>query len=60
MKVKKIAEEWEIWNEEEETVKSEEEAKRLVVRKQNDRLQFILFLFFYFHFLFNYFTSFYF
>jgi len=28
--VKRVAEEWEIWDEEEETVKSEEEAKRLV------------------------------
>ena len=30
MNVKKIAEEWEIWNEEEEAVRSEEEAKKLV------------------------------
>jgi len=28
--VKKVAEEWEIWDEEEEAVKSEEEVKRLV------------------------------
>jgi len=30
MKVKRVAEEWEIWDEEEETVKSEAEAKKLV------------------------------
>jgi len=30
MEVKRIAEEWEIWNEEEEAAKSEAEAKKLV------------------------------
>jgi len=30
MNVKKVVEEWEIWNEKEETVKSEVEAKKLV------------------------------
>ena len=30
MKVKRVAEEWEIWNEEEEVAKSEAEAKKLV------------------------------
>ena len=30
MEIKKIAEEWKIWDEEEEVVKSEEEAKKLV------------------------------
>jgi len=30
MEVKKVAEEWKIWDEEEETVKSEEEARKLV------------------------------
>ena len=30
IKVKKIAEEWEIWNEEEKVAKSEEEVKRLI------------------------------
>ena len=30
MEVKKVVEEWEIWNEKEEMVKSEEEAKKLV------------------------------
>jgi len=30
MEVKKVAEEWEIWDEEEEVAKSEEEAKKLV------------------------------
>ena len=33
MEVKKVAEEWEIWDEEEETVKSEEEAKRQVPKR---------------------------
>ena len=28
--MKKVAEEWEIWNKEEEVAKSEEEARRLV------------------------------
>ena len=30
MEVKKVVEEWEIWNEKEEMVKSEEGAKKLV------------------------------
>jgi len=29
MKVKKVVEEWEIWNKEEKAAKSEEEAKKL-------------------------------
>jgi len=33
MKVKKVAEEWEIWDKEEEIVKSEAEAKKLVPEK---------------------------
>ena len=33
MEVKKVAEVWEIWNEEEEAVRSEEEAKKLVPEK---------------------------
>ena len=33
IKVKKVAEEWEIWDEEEEVVRSEEEAKKLVPEK---------------------------
>ena len=33
MEVKKVAEEWEIWDEEEEVAKSEEEAKKLVPEK---------------------------
>jgi len=33
MEVKKVAEEWEIWDEEEEAAKSEEEAKKLVPEK---------------------------
>ena len=33
MEVRKIAEEWEVWNEEEEVVKSEVEAKKLVLEK---------------------------
>jgi len=33
MEVKKVAEEWEIWDEEEETAKSEVEAKKLVPEK---------------------------
>ena len=33
MEVKKIAEEWEILNEEEEAVKSKEEAKKLVSQR---------------------------
>ena len=33
MEVKKVAEEWEIWDEEEETAKSETEAKKLVLEK---------------------------
>jgi len=33
MEVKRVVEEWEIWNEEEEVVKSEAEAKKLVPEK---------------------------
>ena len=33
MEVKKVAEEWEIWDEEEEVAKSEAEAKKLVPEK---------------------------
>jgi len=33
MEIKKVAEEWEIWDEEEEVVKSEAEAKKLVPKK---------------------------
>ena len=33
MKVKKVAEEWEIWDKEEEMARLEEEAKELVPRK---------------------------
>ena len=33
MEVRKVAEEWEIWDEEEEAVKLEEEAKKLVLEK---------------------------
>ena len=33
MEVKKVAEVWEIWDEEEEAVRSEEEAKKLVPEK---------------------------
>ena len=33
MEVKKVAEEWEIWDEEEKMVRSEEEAKGLVPEK---------------------------
>jgi len=33
MKVRKIAEEWEIWNKEEEVAKSETETRKLVPEK---------------------------
>ena len=33
MEVKKVVEEWEIWNEEEAAVKSEEEMKKMVSEK---------------------------
>ena len=33
MEVKKVAEEWEIWKEEEKATKSEEEAKKLVSQR---------------------------
>jgi len=33
VEVRKVAEEWEIWDEEEEAVRSEEEAKKLVLEK---------------------------
>ena len=32
MEVKKVAEEWEIWDEEEEVARSEVEAKKLVLK----------------------------
>ena len=33
MEVRKVAEEWEIWDEEEEVARSEEEEKKLVLKK---------------------------
>ena len=33
VEVKRVAEEWEIWNEKEEAARSEEEAKKLVPEK---------------------------
>ena len=33
MKVKRIVEEWEIWDEKKEVAKSEEEAKKLVLER---------------------------
>ena len=33
IEVKRVVEEWKIWNEEEEAVKSEEEVKKLVLEK---------------------------
>ena len=33
MKVRKVVEEWEIWNEKEKAAKSEKEAKKLVPKK---------------------------
>jgi len=33
MEVKKVAEEWEIWDEEEEVARSEEETKKMVPEK---------------------------
>ena len=33
MEVKKVVEEWEIWDEEEEVARSEEEAKKMVSEK---------------------------
>ena len=33
MEINKVAEEWEIWDEEEEAVKSEVEAKKMVPKK---------------------------
>jgi len=33
MEIKKVAKEWEIWDEEEEAAKSEVEAKKLVLEK---------------------------
>jgi len=33
MEIKKVAKEWEIWNEKEEVAKSEEEAKNLVPQR---------------------------
>ena len=35
MKVKKVVEEWEIWDKEEEAAKSEAEAKKLIPKKFN-------------------------
>ena len=35
MEVKKVAEKWEIWNEEEKAAKSEAEAKELVLEKSH-------------------------
>ena len=35
----KVAEEWEIWNEEEEATKSEEEAKKLVLERFYKQIQ---------------------
>ena len=54
MEVKKVAEEWEIWDEEEEVAKSEGEAKRLVSRSLT--VDFILFSLFIFILLFIYFS----
>ena len=39
MKVKKVAEEWEIQDEEEEAIKSEEKAKKLVLKKFYKQIQ---------------------
>ena len=33
MKIKRVAEEWEIWDEEEETTRSEEKVKKLVLEQ---------------------------
>jgi len=33
MEIKKMAEEWKIWNKEEEVAKSEEKAKKFVLRR---------------------------
>jgi len=33
MEVRKVAEEWEIWNKKEEAVKSEEKVRKLVLEK---------------------------
>jgi len=33
LEVKKVIEKWEIWNEEEEAIKSKEEAKKLVPQR---------------------------
>ena len=33
MKVKKVAEEWEIWDEKEEAARSEEKVKKMVLKK---------------------------
>ena len=35
MEVKKVTEEWEIWDEEKKTVESEEEAKKLVTQRSH-------------------------
>jgi len=39
VEVKRVVEEWEIWNEEEEAVRSEEEAKKLVPEKFHQWIQ---------------------
>ena len=39
MEVKKVAEEWEIWNEEEEVARSEEKAKKLMPKKFHQRIK---------------------
>ena len=58
MEIKKIAEEQEIWDDNEEVARLEEKAKKIVVRIENDGLgfYFILFYFilFYFSFIFSY------
>ena len=58
MEIKKIAEEQEIWDDNEEAARLEEKAKKIVVRIENDGLgfYFILFYFilFYFSFIFSY------
>ena len=39
MEVKKVAEEWEIWDKEEEVAKSEAEVKRLVLEKFHKQIK---------------------
>ena len=38
MEVKKVTEKWEIWDEEEKTVKSEEEVKKLVSKRFHESI----------------------